>query len=210
VHRGNSFQVSNCSSLKRLQSVTNKNQGHPLLSSTKTVVTHTHYLACTSNLMIWANKATTTLTEVVEQFVVCKQNWTGSVGSSRPWSCPLAGTLLRTSIMLQYSRRVPVSSEQTADQRCWKGGGKMNAGGRSQGRKGTCCGTVLNAAQFNDGELLGNAPQNFSSKKIRRCTGAHKFTSSPPRSERLWGPPSFLSNGYKGLFPGWPGREADH
>jgi len=27
------------------------------------------------------------------------------------------------------------------------------------------------------------------------------FFSSPPRPERLWGPISLLSNGYKGLFP---------
>jgi hypothetical protein len=25
--------------------------------------------------------------------------------------------------------------------------------------------------------------------------------SSPPRPERLWGPPSLLPNGYQGLFP---------
>jgi hypothetical protein len=37
--------------------------------------------------------------------------------------------------------------------------------------------------------------------------------SPPPRPDRLWGPPSFLPNGYRALFP-WrvkqPGREADH
>jgi hypothetical protein len=29
---------------------------------------------------------------------------------------------------------------------------------------------------------------------------AGNFFSSPPRPERLWGPPSLLSNGYQGLF----------
>jgi hypothetical protein len=33
-----------------------------------------------------------------------------------------------------------------------------------------------------------------------RSSGVRVF-SSPPRPERLWGPPSFLSNGYHGLFP---------
>jgi hypothetical protein len=40
-----------------------------------------------------------------------------------------------------------------------------------------------------------------------------EFFSSPPRSERLWSPPSFPSNGYQGPFPRGvkrPGREADH
>jgi hypothetical protein len=42
--------------------------------------------------------------------------------------------------------------------------------------------------------------------------GDWKFFSSPPRPERLWGPPSLLSNGYQGLSLGIkrPGREADH
>jgi len=29
------------------------------------------------------------------------------------------------------------------------------------------------------------------------------FFSSPPCQDRLWGPASFLSNGYQSLFPWW-------
>jgi len=40
-----------------------------------------------------------------------------------------------------------------------------------------------------------------------------EYFSSPPRLDRLWGPPSLLSNGYQGFFP-WgvtrPGRETDN
>jgi hypothetical protein len=43
--------------------------------------------------------------------------------------------------------------------------------------------------------------------------GRERFLSSPRRPNRLWGPPSLLSNGYRWRFPPGvkrPGREADH
>jgi hypothetical protein len=39
------------------------------------------------------------------------------------------------------------------------------------------------------------------------------FFFQPLRPDRLWGPPSFLFNGYRGSFPrgkARPGRDADH
>jgi hypothetical protein len=37
--------------------------------------------------------------------------------------------------------------------------------------------------------------------------GGWEFFFSPPHPERIWGPTSFLSNGYQGFFPwGYSGR----
>jgi hypothetical protein len=38
--------------------------------------------------------------------------------------------------------------------------------------------------------------------RVRFLAVAGKFFSSQPCPERLWGPPSLLSNGYQGPFPG--------
>jgi hypothetical protein len=37
--------------------------------------------------------------------------------------------------------------------------------------------------------------------RVRFPAGGWELFSSPPRPERLWGPPSLLSNGYQALFP---------
>jgi len=34
------------------------------------------------------------------------------------------------------------------------------------------------------------------------------FLSSPSRQDRIWGPPSFLSSGYRGVFSGGKAAEA--
>jgi hypothetical protein len=44
-----------------------------------------------------------------------------------------------------------------------------------------------------------------------RVPAGVRFFSSPHCPDQFWGPPSFLSSGYWGLFGvNWPGHEADH
>jgi hypothetical protein len=48
---------------------------------------------------------------------------------------------------------------------------------------------------------------------VRSPAGAENFSSNLLCPDRLWGPPNFLYNGYRGPFPGGkarPGRDADH
>jgi hypothetical protein len=47
--------------------------------------------------------------------------------------------------------------------------------------------------------------------EVKVLVGVRIFTS-PRSSDRLWGPPSLLPNGYRGFSPELkrPGREADH
>jgi hypothetical protein len=56
--------------------------------------------------------------------------------------------------------------------------------------------------------LRAGRPRSRSS-----CPGRVRIFTSPYRPNRLWDPPDFLSNGYRGLFPRGvkrQGREADH
>jgi hypothetical protein len=46
-------------------------------------------------------------------------------------------------------------------------------------------------------EELGHRPDDQGSIP----GGGWEFFSSPPLSDRFWGPPNLLSNGYQGLFP---------
>jgi hypothetical protein len=50
---------------------------------------------------------------------------------------------------------------------------------------------------------------NARGYRVRFPAGGWEFFFSPPRPERLWGPPSLVSNGYQGLsFPGGKAAEA--
>jgi hypothetical protein len=53
----------------------------------------------------------------------------------------------------------------------------------------------------------------FGTRKTEMSKRSLKFFSSPPRPDRLWGPPSLLFKGYRGFFPQGvkrPGRVVDH
>jgi hypothetical protein len=70
----------------------------------------------------------------------------------------------------------------------------------------------LKSRDSSAGTALGYGLDDRGSR-VRFPVGAGKFFPSPLCPERLWDPPSLLSNGYRGalsLGVKRPGREADH
>jgi hypothetical protein len=59
--------------------------------------------------------------------------------------------------------------------------------------------TALTKGEGSVGIALGYRLDDRGSR-VRFPAGGWEFFSSPPPPERLWGPPSLLSNGYQGLF----------
>jgi hypothetical protein len=61
-------------------------------------------------------------------------------------------------------------------------------------------------------ERSGSSWEDNIRMDLRVSDGGWQFFSSPPRPDRFWGPPSLLSNNYRGRSPGvkQPGRESDH